>query len=277
MTLLSTLSVSPGYSIDDTTRAMLPPAQRPWAAEPLSRSKGFVMREKVSTDIVPPAAGSPPRKRAVLYVPEAASQEHTDAAGARLEAAASERGYDLVARQIERRSNLLKRPRLKRVFARAAEGKVDVLLVADPDDLAGNRLTVARLVIELADLGVEVVAVDGRVVDPNNQDVRWIAGEQRRHRGRVRRGLAARRRRGERFGNIPYGMRLAADGVRLEPDGRERAAISMAARLCAGGMSNANAAVVLRQEGFMARGGGTLNAKHVQRMLSARRSDDGCS
>lgn len=68
----------------------------------------------------------------------------------------------------------------------------------------------------------------------------------------TRHALARKREAGERIGQVPYGSRLADDGVSLEPDPRGLDARRTACRLKAEGMSARGIAVELTRLGFRA-------------------------
>lgn len=66
--------------------------------------------------------------------------------------------------------------------------------------------------------------------------------------------LARKKVRGERTGSIPYGHTLAADGVRLERNETEQAAIAEAHKLKTSGASYSAIARELTAQGFFSRG-----------------------
>lgn len=88
---------------------------------------------------------------------------------------------------------------------------------------------------------------------------------------RVRAVLAAKKARGERIGNLPYGYRLAEDGVHTEPDEREQAVIATVRHLSSEGLSQR--AIVLRLEAsqVVGRTGAPLGVTQVGTILRASR------
>jgi len=69
----------------------------------------------------------------------------------------------------------------------------------------------------------------------------------------TRKALQAKKSRGERVGHIPFGKRLAADGIHLEDDQTEQAVIETARVMRQEGMSLRKIAAELNGQGFNAR------------------------
>lgn len=86
-------------------------------------------------------------------------------------------------------------------------------------------------------------------------------------RERIRASLAERRSRGERVGNVPFGYRLAADGVHLEVDPREQAIVEEVRRLRASGLSQRAIAAELEASGVRGRTGAPLRQTQVATIL----------
>lgn len=91
---------------------------------------------------------------------------------------------------------------------------------------------------------------------------------------RTRAALSVKRERGERCGQIPYGFRMAADGLHLEPDPADARMVAACRRLRAGGMSLRAIAAELGELGFMPKRGGAFGASTVRRILA--RGDETC-
>ena len=83
--------------------------------------------------------------------------------------------------------------------------------------------------------------------------------------------LAAKKARGERTGDVPFGMRLDEDGVHLLPHPEERAVIAGICKLRAAGFSIRRIAAELNAMGVAARGQ-RWHATTVARLLRARAS-----
>lgn len=88
-------------------------------------------------------------------------------------------------------------------------------------------------------------------------------------RSRTRASLAAKRARGERIGTLPYGYRLAADGLHLLADEAEQAVIENVRRLAREGMSQRAIVVELANRGVVGRKGAPLQQTQVSRLLRA--------
>jgi len=88
-------------------------------------------------------------------------------------------------------------------------------------------------------------------------------------RSRTRASLAAKRARGERVGTLPYGYRLAADGLHLLADEAEQAVIESVRRLAREGLSQRASVVELANRGVVGRKGAPLQQTQVARLLRA--------
>lgn len=86
-------------------------------------------------------------------------------------------------------------------------------------------------------------------------------------RSRTRAALAAKRSRGERIGTVPYGYRLSADGVHLEPDEVEQAIMQSIRQLAAEGLSQRAIVAQLARRGVVGRKGVPLQQTQVARLL----------
>ena len=71
---------------------------------------------------------------------------------------------------------------------------------------------------------------------------------------RTRAALAVKKSRGERVGSVPFGSRLAPDGVSLEAEQREVAALARIQALRAEGLAFRAIARALESEGHAPRG-----------------------
>jgi site-specific DNA recombinase len=130
--------------------------------------------------------------------------------------------------------SLEKRPTLLEALGELARG--DILLVAKRDRLSrGEMLTTAMIEAAVKRAGARIVSAAGEGTDsddPASILMRRIIdafGEYERLiiRARTRSALKAKKARGERYGQVPYGQRLAADGVRLEHDQAEAEAVAL--------------------------------------------------
>jgi hypothetical protein len=87
-------------------------------------------------------------------------------------------------------------------------------------------------------------------------------------RALTRQSLARKRARGERVGSVPYGSRLAADGVHLEADPVEAQAVQLIRDLRASGRTLRAIAAALEARGIPPRGQ-RWHATTIGRALSA--------
>lgn len=121
-----------------------------------------------------------------------------------------------------------KRPALVQAIAEIETG--DVLLVAKRDRLGRDVLVTAMLDKEMGKKGAKIVSVAGEGThddDPSSLLMRRIVdsfGEYERHliKARTRAALAVKKRRNERVGYIPYGYKLAENGLNLVENEEEK-------------------------------------------------------
>src|SRR3954452_20585040 len=129
-------------------------------------------------------------------------------------------------------SGLEKRPGLLDAVARLEPG--DVLLVAKRDRLGRDPLVIAMIEAAVSRAKARIISAAGegtesdepsavlmrRMVDAFAEYERLII------KARTKAALSAKRRRGERTGQVPVGSQLAADGKTLEPDLAEQRVIA---------------------------------------------------
>ena len=158
------------------------------------------------------------------------------------------------------KTGLDKRPAL--LDAIAELGKGDTLIVAKRDRLGRDPLVVAMIEASVARKGARIVSAAGegtdsdsptdilmrRMVDAFAEYERLVIG------ARTRAALQAKKQRGERTGSIPYGKRLADNGVDLIPDEAEQEILSIIFDLNEKGLSLRNIASRLTAKGYQSRG-----------------------
>lgn len=86
-------------------------------------------------------------------------------------------------------------------------------------------------------------------------------------RSRTRAALAAKRARGERIGTVPYGYRVAEDGLHLVVDPREQAILASIHQLHGAGLSQRAIVAHLAGRGVVGRRGAPLQQTQVARIL----------
>lgn len=154
------------------------------------------------------------------------------------------------------------RPALLDAVARLGSG--DVLLVAKRDRLGRDPIVVALIEASVSRKGARVVSAAGEGTEgdePSNVLMRRMVDafaeyERLIIKARTRAALAAKARRGERVGGVPFGSRLAADGRTLLPDAAELGTLALIRRLRADGLSLRAVAAALNRRGVPTKNGG---------------------
>lgn len=126
------------------------------------------------------------------------------------------------------------RPGLLDSMAKAFEQRAGVLVVAKRDRLARSIDMVVAVERLAASRSLSIVTADGVAAgdDPNAVMMRGMLDlfaqyERAQIRLRTKLALAAKKRRGERVGQVPYGMMVdPADSARLIPDPAEQRVIA---------------------------------------------------
>jgi DNA invertase Pin-like site-specific DNA recombinase len=111
--------------------------------------------------------------------------------------------------------------------------------------------------------------------EPNGGAQSWTRGaldlfvsyQRAINRAKTREALAAKKRRNERTGTVPYGYRLATDGIHLEPDAAEQAVLARVRELAAAGLSQQKIVENLAAHGVVGRTGAPLKKTQIARML----------
>jgi DNA invertase Pin-like site-specific DNA recombinase len=173
-------------------------------------------------------------------------------------------------------ADLDKRPGLLAAVADLNARGAGVLLVAKRDRLARDVM-VAAAVERLAErAGARVLAADGtgNGDGPEAMLLRGIVDvfaqyERALIRARTKAALGVKRARGERVGAIPFGYRLAADRVHVEPDPVESAAATFIRALRREGSTLRAIAARLTAEGFAPRGGGRWSPQTIANVAAA--------
>lgn len=167
------------------------------------------------------------------------------------------------------------RPALCEALAALRAHGAGLLVVAKRDRIARD-VVIAATVERAAQLsGARLVSADGTANGDTPADafMRTVidgaaAYERGLIRARTKAALAAKSAKGERVGEVPYGSRLAADGVHLEPDPAEQGVIGVVTELQAAGLSQRGIVRELAARGVVSRGGGPLGLSQVQRLLA---------
>ena len=171
-------------------------------------------------------------------------------------------------------TGLEKRPALLEAIGALKKG--DVLMVAKRDRLGRDPLVVAMIESAVQRKGARILSAAGegtngdapgdilmrRMVDAFAEYERLIIG------ARTKSALQAKKVRGERVGHIPFGKRLAADGVHLEDDPTEQATLQQVATLKARGFSLRRIAHHLNRHGPLKRDGSPWNQVNLHTLCT---------
>lgn len=147
----------------------------------------------------------------------------------------------------------------------------DVLLVAKRDRLGRDVVAVAMLERLTARKGARIISAAGegtegtdaasmlqrRILDAFGEYERLIIGQ------RTKAALKAKRDRGERAGNIPFGYSLNADGRTLDANANEQHVIGLLRELKAAGYTLRQIADELNRQGFTTRRGTAWRHQYV--------------
>ena len=168
----------------------------------------------------------------------------------------------------------LHRPGMARLLALVDSGAVDAVIIAKLDRLTRSVADLAELLRRFERRGVSLVSV------ADSLDTRSAAGrlvlnimvsvsqwEREAIGERTRDAMRHKRAKGERVGTVPFGHRLAADGVRLEIDDVEQGILSRIRDLSAEGLTTRQIAAELNRQGLTTRRGTAWRFQYVAHIL----------
>jgi DNA invertase Pin-like site-specific DNA recombinase len=168
------------------------------------------------------------------------------------------------------------RPGLVAALASLRQHGAGVLVVAKRDRIARDVVLTAGVERAAAQSGAAVVSAagEGNGDTPADGFMRTVidgaaAYERALIRARTKAALGAKRAKGERTGELPYGFRLAADGVHIERDEGEQAVLATVRELSAAGLSQRAIVGALVARGLVSRVGRPFGQTQVCRMLGA--------
>lgn len=186
-------------------------------------------------------------------------------------------------------ADLDKRPGLMAGLAALQEHRATVLVAAKVDRIGRDAYVVGAVDRVAAKAGARVVSVDGEHDDALTRGVKVLMSnhELRMIQARTTAALQVKRARGERTGNVPYGKRLAADGMHttardgrpacrtgctgclhLEAEPTEQGIMARAKALSDEGMTVRAIAAALNDEGYRNRAGNPFAFQSVHAFLS---------
>ena len=179
---------------------------------------------------------SRPRKRttndmiAVAYLRQSKDEDVQRVAIERL---AADRGLAIVGWfsdvDVSGAKEASKRPGLTAALEAMVRFGAGRLIVQRRDRLARSVAIASNVTAEIEATGARVVTTDGD--DGDDSDASFIkrgvddvfaAYERRRIQARTRQALALKASRGERLGRVPFGWKVADDGMHLVPDADEQ-------------------------------------------------------
>jgi DNA invertase Pin-like site-specific DNA recombinase len=168
------------------------------------------------------------------------------------------------------------RPGLVAALASLREHRAGVLVVAKRDRIARDVVLAATVGRAAHANGAALVSAmgEGNGDTPADAMMRGVvdvfaAYERDMIRARTKAALAAKSAKGERLGGIPYGFRVAADGVHLEEDTAEQTVLVQVGNLRASGFSHRAIVAELAARGLVSRTGRPFGQTQVARMLAA--------
>jgi site-specific DNA recombinase len=174
------------------------------------------------------------------------------------------------------------RPGLLEAVAALDTHGATVLVVAKRDRLARDTIVAAMLDRMAQSMGATIVSADGAGNGDSPEDVlmRRILDavaeyERMRIKLRTKAALAVKKTRGELVGGVPFGFKLAGDGVHLEPDPAEQIILGRVLELRSSGMTIRAIANRMNDNQIPARGGRwhhTTVARILDRQNTNRRT-----
>ena len=159
--------------------------------------------------------------------------------------------------------------------ALAAVGKGDALVVYSLSRLSRSTRHMLELSDRLEKAGSDLVSISEKI-DTTSAAGRMVFRmlavlnefERDQLAERTSAAMQHKKAKGERVGAVPYGKRLAEDGVTLVDNAEEQAVIAEARRLHAAGLSLRKIGSMLAGMGFNARNGRPFAATQIQRMVA---------
>lgn len=169
---------------------------------------------------------------------------------------------------------LEKRPGMLNALANLQKG--DILIVAKRDRLGRDPLVVAMIESAIVRKGAKVLSAAGEGTesdDPSSVLMRRMVdafGEYERliTKARTKAALQAKKLRGERVGYIPFGHKLASNGIHLQLCDREQEILQQIKSLRQSGKSLRAIAKEMNQKGAFNRNASPWNHGSMHRLLS---------
>lgn len=218
---------------------------------------------------------------AVAYIRVSTSEQHLgpEAQRAAIEAWAARAGVSVTAWHVDHgvsgATPVEERNAFCAALASLREHGAGVLVVAKRDRVARDVVVAAMAERAAVAAGARLVSADGagNGDSPADAFMRNVidsasAYERALIRLRTKQALAAKAAKGERVGAIPFGYRIADDGVRLERDDAEQGVLAVVRELRAAGLSGRAIVRELAARGLVSRACRPFGLAQVQRMLA---------
>lgn len=168
------------------------------------------------------------------------------------------------------------RPQLLAALAAVRTHGAGILVAAKRDRIARDMVIAAMVERTALAAGATLRTADGSsdASGPEGVMMRGIVDvfaqyEREVIKARIRAALVIKRSRGERTGEVRYGFRLAADGVRVEPDDAEQEVLSVVRALRAAGLSQRQIVTELASRGLLSRAHRPFRQTQIVRMLAS--------
>jgi DNA invertase Pin-like site-specific DNA recombinase len=175
----------------------------------------------------------------------------------------------------ESAKNLL-RPGMTRLLALVDRKAIDTVIIAKLDRFTRSVKDLAELLERFEHKGVSLVSV-AESLDTHTAAGRLVLNvmasvsqwERETIGERTKDALAHKKGNGERVGTVPFGFQLAADGIHLEENSREREILHRIGELRAAGYTLREIAAELNCQGFTTRKGSAWRFEYVAGLLKA--------
>jgi DNA invertase Pin-like site-specific DNA recombinase len=221
-------------------------------------------------------------RTAVAYIRVSTDDQRNgpEAQRAAIEAWAAREGVHVAAWHVDHgvsgATPVAQRPGLVEALASLRAHRAGVLVAAKRDRIARDVAVADSVAKMAAKEGATVRTVDGMsdasgsagMIQRGVSDL-FAAYEREVIRERTTAALAVKKAKGECVGRVPFGFRLAADGVHLEPDADEQTIVARVRELAAQGMSRRAIVAELAARGVVSRVGKPLQITQVARILAA--------
>lgn len=156
--------------------------------------------------------------------------------------------------------------------------KGDILLIAKRDRLARHRNSLAMIEMAIQQKKARIISAAGEGTesedeeDPMSYMMRGMTDlfsefERLLIKSRTKAALRAKKDRGERVGHIPFGYRLAYDGIHLEENELEQSVLKQIKELRVEGFSIREIAEEMNKREAFNRGNSTWNHASIHRAI----------